>query len=649
MNSDQRFSFVVAIALSVAATASQAQSTSFTYQGMLQQSGAPYTGSAELQPTLWNTGSAGSQLAAHIPASIIVGVTNGLFNAAFDFGSAPFNGQPLWLQLNVRTSTGAFTTLTPRQKLAPTPYAITAGSLSGTLPAAQLSGTIPAGQLPAGVVTNGAIGLTLTGSFSGAFSGSGAALTELNASQLTAGTVSNERLDPNVSLLGQSIGSSEIADGSIRGIDVNPDFFNTTFWQVDGNFGTTSNTHFIGTRDSSPLDFRTSNSRALRLQPTSRTINVTIPFIGTIPVLLRSINVIGGAARNSISAYGGTIGGGGEIAIPDDYDRINSVSAAFGTIGGGAGNTITNGGDHATISGGSGNLAGGLGATIPGGESNTASGDYSLAAGRRAKAVHEGAFVWADSQNTDFASSSGNQFLIRAAGGVGIGTSTPGNPLTVQAAGTVAGGAGAAEVTARFRQTAARHSAISVDALAGQDAIIYLSENGAAAWDLRHDTDANHQFQLRHQRGNVNNTVLAVTTNGNLSIDGTLTQGSDRDRKTDIGPIDPLAVLEKVAALPLATWRYKSDTQETKHLGPMAQDFHAAFGLNGADDKHIATVDADGVALAAIQGLNEKMNERTQESRARMQKLEAENAELKRRLAALEGIITGLVRGNRAP
>jgi cell division protein FtsB len=64
----------------------------------------------------------------------------------------------------------------------------------------------------------------------------------------------------------------------------------------------------------------------------------------------------------------------------------------------------------------------------------------------------------------------------------------------------------------------------------------------------------------------------------------------------------------------------------------MAQDFHAAFGLNGADDKHIATVDEEGVALAAIQGLNQKLTEE-------LKRRDAENAELKARLEKLEAII----------
>jgi hypothetical protein len=85
--------------------------------------------------------------------------------------------------------------------------------------------------------------------------------------------------------------------------------------------------------------------------------------------------------------------------------------------------------------------------------------------------------------------------------------------------------------------------------------------------------------------------------------------------------------LEKVVALPIQSWGYKSDPDK-RHIGPVAQDFHAAFGLNGADDTTIATVDADGVALAAIQGLNQKLEAQR-----------AENAALKERLEKIEQLL----------
>ena len=66
--------------------------------------------------------------------------------------------------------------------------------------------------------------------------------------------------------------------------------------------------------------------------------------------------------------------------------------------------------------------------------------------------------------------------------------------------------------------------------------------------------------------------------------------------------------MKKLARLPLQTWNYTNEFIAIRHIGPVAQDFYAAFGV-GADDKHIATIDADGVALAAIQGLNKKIDE----------------------------------------
>jgi hypothetical protein len=85
--------------------------------------------------------------------------------------------------------------------------------------------------------------------------------------------------------------------------------------------------------------------------------------------------------------------------------------------------------------------------------------------------------------------------------------------------------------------------------------------------------------------------------------------------------------------LPISRWTYRDDPQ-TPHVGPMAQDFHAAFGV-GADERHIATVDADGVTLAAIQGLHRLLTDKD----ARLRRLEEENRTLARRLEAIEAAI----------
>jgi hypothetical protein len=77
---------------------------------------------------------------------------------------------------------------------------------------------------------------------------------------------------------------------------------------------------------------------------------------------------------------------------------------------------------------------------------------------------------------------------------------------------------------------------------------------------------------------------------------------SDRALKEDFEAIDPAWLLDRLAQMPVTSWTMKGDVDGTTHVGPTAQDFHAAFGL-GDDDTTINTVDAQGVALAAIQGL----------------------------------------------
>jgi hypothetical protein len=112
---------------------------------------------------------------------------------------------------------------------------------------------------------------------------------------------------------------------------------------------------------------------------------------------------------------------------------------------------------------------------------------------------------------------------------------------------------------------------------------------------------------------------------------GSWTALSDRAGKDDIAAVDGDDVLAKVAAMPMWTWRYKDEAESIRHLGPMAQDFHAAFGL-GDSDRHIASIDADGVALAAVQGLVRKI--KAQE--VRIASLERANEELAGRLDRLE-------------
>ena len=232
------------------------------------------------------------------------------------------------------------------------------------------------------------------------------------------------------------------------------------------------------------------------------------------------------AARTSSYA---TVGGG----IGD------TASAYASTVSGGQSNTASN--NYSTVSGGQGNTASGYGSTVGGGFDNVASGLYSYAAGRRAKANHNGSFVWADQTDSDFASTDSNQFNVRASGGTRIFSNT------------------------------ALTTGVTLSA-------------GGGAWVMVSDSTVKRNIRL----------------------------------------VDEFDILEKVASLPISRWNYETQSPDIEHIGPMAQDFYAIFGV-GEDERGISTLDPDGVSLAAIKALLKKNNllaEEMKKLRDRIEKLE---------------------------
>lgn len=159
MNDLQRALLALALAVSWASSLS-AQSSAFTYQGRLAESGAPAQGLYELQFKLFDSVSGGSTSWPTLTNS--ADVSSGLFTSVLDFGPAAFAGDR-WLEISVRTNGGkAFTTLSPRQLITPTPAALTARSAdsaqsyTGPLSWSQFSAPMPPSMLPPGTVTTNA-------------------------------------------------------------------------------------------------------------------------------------------------------------------------------------------------------------------------------------------------------------------------------------------------------------------------------------------------------------------------------------------------------------------------------------------------------------------------------------------------------------
>jgi hypothetical protein len=330
-------------------------------------------------------------------------------------------------------------------------------------------------------------------------------------------------------------------------------------------------------------------------------------------------SLVGGGAGNRATAARSVVVGGG----------YNLASGPWSFIGGGGrdGTASTTAGsttlDHiaaakwSTIGGGQGNRAGTLatqtGSTVAGGEQNQA-------------------------LETDTAIGGGTQNLASAlaatiAGGQGntasgVAASVPGG------AGNIASGDYSVATGRRAKtQTAAGAPHTGAFVFADSSNVDF---NSAAA----------NEFAVRATGGVRLVTAISGTGAPTAGVSvapgaGTWATLSDRAAKQDLTAIDPARVLAQVAALPLYTWRYRSEVSQALHMGPTAQDFHAAFGL-GDSDKTIATVDADGVAFAAIQGLVGTLREQD----ARLANQAREFEDLAARIKRLEQATGGLTGPN---
>lgn len=156
------------------------QGTAFTIQSRLLIDNIPANGSYDMIFELYNAAQSGTVVAGPV-INLAVNVSNGLFTTTVNFGSAPWNGQALWLCTSVRTNgNGPFTALANLTPITPTPYAITASNLSGTVSAGQIAGVLSNSALPASPVFSGTV------TAGGGYSGNGGGLTNVTAGALTA-------------------------------------------------------------------------------------------------------------------------------------------------------------------------------------------------------------------------------------------------------------------------------------------------------------------------------------------------------------------------------------------------------------------------------------------------------------------------------
>jgi len=345
------------------------------------------------------------------------------------------------------------------------------------------------------------------------------------------------------------------------------------------------------------------------------------PHLGGVNNLQSGTNsFVGGGQNNQATngtGYGHTTVGGG---------RNNIGAGNYATVGGGRGNAAA--GPSSTIAGGKNGMASGYYSTVGGGNANNASGPYGAVAGGAFNAAtgSQSAAVGGGQQNT-----ASGSFATVAGGAVNTASTTYA---------TVSGG-GANNASGYFATVGGggfNTAAGGYSFAAGRRA--KANHSGAFVWGDSQNVDKTSssvdEFNIYASGGARIFSNAAATTGVLLAAGGgSWSSVSDRESKENFERVESREVLARVCALSISTWNYKAQDDSIRHMGPMAQDFHSAFGL-GVSEKTIDTIDPDGVALAAIQGLDARMSDVVGAMDGELRKLREANAALEARVARLE-------------
>lgn len=514
---------------------------------------------------------------------------------------------------------GTVTSVTAGAGLQGSPNPITGSGSIGIAASYQLPQACSNGQVPK---SNGSGGWACAADAVG----SGTVSSVTAATGLTGGTItSTGTIAVDTAYVQRRVSASCAVGSSIRAIAADGTVTcqadstgpANAFVQQGNSFGVPAR---LGTLDAQPLEILMSGQRAVRIQPAPK-----------------SPTMISGHQNNGAYAGidGGTVAGGGALGpvgqslvglvCTQGYGCQNSITAHFGTIGGGFGNQVGDGGPDlftgkgGTVAGGVSNAALELG-TVGGGFVNLALGSQSTVAG--------------GSQNT---------------AGAGWASVGGGNGNTANGFGTAIAGGQYNDANALYSAIGGgRENTTSGDyafVAGGRENIASGARTFASGYLARADYDGCMVFANGHTSGTITdcggpNRFVARAFGGYFLFSGLGATGvylapgssawgvaSDRESKTEDAPVDTQRVLERLVSIPITTWRWNAEEAGSLHMGPMAQDFHAAFGL-GDSDKRIVTVDADGVALAAIQGLNAKLEAQLRERDAVIAVMQAQIAEL---------------------
>lgn len=504
-----------------------------------------------------------------------VAVSNGVFTVTLDFGAGMFTGAARFLEIGVRTNTSVLAHTLLIPRQALTAVPYAIRAAESGS-AVTVSGTLAASQITGPLTAAQLPGTAARTDQANTFTGNQTVTGDMNAARLSVGA-------------GHSLtGSGASIAGGVNNVN-------------------SANRSFIGGGEQNTIQTSATNS------------TIGGGYLNTIRTDAYYSTIAGGHGNAILtSAFQATIAGGHYNTIRED--------AFGGTIGGGALNTIQTNANYATIGGGYINTiqTNAQQSTIAGGFYNTiqTNAPHSTIGGGRGNTIQPNAYHSTIGGGLDNTIQT-NAYLSTIGGGNDnrIQTDAPFATIPGGSQNSATNYAFAAGRQAKANHTGAFVWADSTSADIASAAANSVTMRAAGGYRLFSDQGA----------------TLGVTLAAN---GGAWSSISDRNAKKDFAPVDGLAVLEKLAAVPVLSWRYKAEAADSvPHLGPVAQDFKAAF-FPGRDDKSISTLEFDGVELAAIQGLHQMVKQQDTALKAK----DAQIATLEQRMADLEKLVRTLAK-----
>ncbi|MFA7219174.1 MAG: tail fiber domain-containing protein [Synergistaceae bacterium] len=317
---------------------------------------------------------------------------------------------------------------------------------------------------------------------------------------------------------------------------------------------------------------------------------------------------VSGGIYNYANASSSTVGGGHNNHAEGNYSAVLggnncSAMAKWSAIAGGEDNLITSSGNYSFIGSGLLNVINGGRASICGGLENTASGDYNFIGGGGSNtASGDYNFIGGGANN--------NTSLLCSAIGGGADNTASGYTSTISGGGgNIASNSYSTVCGGRDNIAGGDYSvAMGRNAQTGPyDGSFRFADSNASAFTTGQALDS---FGCRFNGGYYFYTNNSASVGVQVAGSGTSWSSiSDRNIKENFEDIDHVEILERVKYLPVTKWNVIGAPTSVKHIGPMAQDFYAAFQLNGDDDKHIVHSDAEGILFSALKGLAQENQE----------------------------------------